>query len=137
MIPLADKLIGIAIGTVVCVIFAFIVFYLSKKANAKNDERVKSLTDEQRATLINAPVTQASSREGGAIVKGLLYEVTLRGQSKAKLVVLFYNTYFPNSLNQIQWADLSIPFMTLQDHQLKQGDYVNMQINANGAKLSF
>ena len=82
-------------------------------------------------------MVQVSNRDGGVIAKGLLYEITLKGKSKANLVVLFYNTYYPNALNQIHWADISIPIKTLEDHQLNQEDYVNIKIDGSGAKLVF
>lgn len=136
MIPFVDKLLGYGLAIIACTIFGFIVFKIAKKEKAKNEERVKSLTEEQKQFLINAPVTQLSNLGEGVIVKGLLYEVILKGQ-KAKLVVLFYNTYFPNSLYSISWADITIPAKELQEHELVQGDYVNMEINPNGGKLVY
>ena len=137
MIPFEDKMVGIGIGVVVCAILGFIIYIIAKKESAKNEERVKTLTEEQKQTLINAPVTPFSNYGGGVIVKALLYEINTKSQSKAKIVVLYYNTYYPNSLYKIQWMDITIPAKTLEEHQLRQGDYVNMKIDQNGGKFVF
>lgn len=137
MIPFVDKMIGIGFGVIACALLGLVVYIIAKKESAKNEERIKTLTEEQKQTLINAPVTPFSNYGGGVIVKGLLYEINLKSKSNAKIVVLFYNTYFPNSLYKIQWADITIPKQTLEEHQLRQGDYVNMKIDPDGGKLVF
>ncbi len=131
------KLLYLLVGLVICAIFAVIVYFLAKKGNAKNDERVKKLTEEQKNLMINTPMEEVNDKNGSVIVKGFVSEIPKRGNKKSSLVVLYYNTYFPNGLNEFQWADLSASNEELDKHQIKEGSFVKLMLNPNGGKIVF
>ena len=70
-----DYIVYLLAAVVVCGIFGGVVYVLAKKENAKDEERVKSLTKEQVDTLTNTPYQAVSGLPNAALVHGLILEI--------------------------------------------------------------
>ena len=81
-----DYILYLLVAVVVCGIFGGVVYVLAKKENAKDEERVKSLTKEQVDTLTNTPYQAVSGLPNAALVHGLILEIPKVTSSKAELV---------------------------------------------------
>lgn len=126
--PLADKLLGLLIGGIVCAIFAYVIIILAKKQKAQTAEMVSALTDDQKEELMNASMDNCS------FTKGLIAAEPKVGSSKTQLKVLVYNMYYPNSMKEYILADISISTKQYNAYNLKQGDYIKVHLDENGAK---
>lgn len=131
MMPLEDKMLGLLIGVIVCAIFGYIVYIVSKKHNELTKELVNALTDEQKEKLMNA------SLENKILTKGLIAVAPKVGNSKTQLKVLVYNIYYPNYMKEFMLADVSISTKKYNEYHLKQGDYITISLDENGAKAVF
>lgn len=129
--PLSDKILGLVIAVVVCAIFGFIIYILVKKQNERVAEIVNSLTDEQKEKLINASLDNCS------LTLGLIAAEPKVKTNKTALNLLVYNMYYPNQMKQFIPADISISKEQYNAHNLKQGDYIKISLNENGAKAIF
>ena len=128
---LTDTLLGILVGGIACAIFAFVVIKLAKKHNALRDELVQALTNEQKEEMMNATL------ENCVMTTGLIAIEPKVGNSKTELKVLFYNMYYPNMLEQFMLADINVTTKQYNEYHLKQGDYIKITLNENGAKVVF
>ena len=81
---------GLAIGVVVCVIFAIVIINLSKKTKAKTDEILAQIPEEKKNELKNQTYTQADGKNMYTS-NGLVVSVTEEGD-KAKVLLMFYAT---------------------------------------------
>ena len=131
MMPLEDKMLGLLIGVIVCAIFGYIVYIVSKKHNELTKELVNALTDEQKEKLMNA------SLENKILTKGLIAVAPKVGNIKTQLKVLVYNIYYPNYMKEFMLADVSISTKKYNEYHLKQGDYITISLDENGAKAVF
>lgn len=131
MMPLEDKMLGLLIGVIVCAIFGYIIYIVSKKYNELTKELVNALTDEQKEQLMNA------SLENKILTKGLIAVAPKVGNSKTQLKVLVYNIYYPNYMKEFMLADVSISTKKYNEYHLKQGDYITISLDENGAKAVF
>lgn len=129
--PFTDKLLGLLIGVIICAIFGYVVYIVSKKNKAETLEMVQSLTNEQKEKLTNASLANSS------LTIGFIGMEPKVGNHKTQLKVLFYNTFYPNMLEQFMLADISISTKQYNEYQLKQGDYVKIRLDENGAKIVF
>lgn len=129
--PFLDKMLGLLIGVVVCAIFGGVIYVLAKKHNELKEALISGLTDEQKEVLINA------SMENNVLTKGLIAVEPKVGNSKTQLKVLIYNMYYPNSMKEFNLADISVPTQKYNELNLKQGDYIIVSLDENGAKAVF
>ena len=116
-------------GGLVCAVFGVIVYNLAKKDKSRDEERVKSLTEEQKRILTETPYMSVEKLPNAALVQGLIYEIPKKTSHKAELVVLYYNQYFPNFRGEIIHLDLNMPLKTLEQQNLKAGDFVKVILN--------
>ena len=131
LMPLSDMLLGIVVGGAVCAIFAYIIYILAQKHKAQKEELVNSLTDEQKEKLMNA------SLNDNTLTVGLIATEPKVGNTKTELKVLAYNMYYPNMMNDFMLADISISAKQYNTYNLKQGDYIKISLDQNGAKVVF
>ena len=80
---------GLAIGVVVCVIFAIVIINLSKKTKAKTDEILAQIPEEKKNELKNQTYTQADGKNIYTS-NGLVVSVAEEGD-KAKVMLMFYS----------------------------------------------
>lgn len=109
--------------------FAGVVLYLAKKQRKKDAERIAAMTDEQKQTLIETPDVPAQGMLNAAVAQGLIWEVKRKGASKVSLVVMIYNTYYPNFREQFQSVDVNVKADVFDNMGLKEGDYVKVLLN--------
>lgn len=81
---------GLAIGVVVCAIFAVVIIKLSKKTKAKTDEILAQIPEEKKNELKNQTYTQADGKNMYTS-NGLVVSVTEEGD-KARVLLMFYAT---------------------------------------------
>lgn len=129
MIPLADKLLGLLIGTIICAVFGIVIYIFVKKHNKKTVERIDRLTEQQKDILKNASINKSN------ITKGLICEEPKVGKLKTQLDVLFYNMYYPNTMKRFISVHITISSKEFNDFLFKQGDYVDIILDENGAKI--
>lgn len=128
---LTDTLLGLVIGGAACGIFALIIYKLAKKHNALKDELVQALTNEQKEVMMNATL------ENCVLTTGLIAVEPKVGNNKTELKVLLYNMYYPNMLEQFMLADINVTTKQYNEYNLKQGTYVKIALNENGARVVF
>lgn len=75
--------------------------------------------------------------ENCVMTTGLIAIEPKVGNSKTELKVLFYNMYYPNMLEQFMLADINVTTKQYNEYHLKQGDYIKITLNENGAKAVF
>lgn len=126
-----DKILTYVIAGAICAAFIAVIYVLAKKQMALKEELLKTLTEEQKKELEDASLNNSS------LTKGVIAMDPKVGNSKTELKVLFYNTYFPNMMNQFSLADISLPTKTYNEQNLKKGDYIQISLNENGAKVIF
>ena len=131
VMPFVDKMLGLLIGVIVCAIFGGIIYVLAKKHNELTKELINGLTDEQKEKLMN------TSLENNVLTKGLIAVEPKVGNSKTQLKVLVYNMYYPNCMKEFILADVSISTKQHNEYNLKQGDYITISLDENGAKAVF
>lgn len=124
-----DYLVGLLLAVIVCVGLGVIVYFISNKDKANTQERVNSLTEEQKRILTTTPYELVENLPHAAKVQGLIHEIPNVTNSKAKLVVLYYNMYFPNMMKQILSVNISVPYDVFTQYNLKPGDYVKIILN--------
>ena len=133
-----DSILYLLVAGAFCGIFGGVIYVLAKKENAKDEERVKSLTKEQVDTLTNTPYQAIDGLPNAALVHGLILEIPKVTNSKAELVVMYYNEYYPNFRGQISHADVNVKIKEFTEHNLKVGDYVKMLLNEDKSpKIKF
>ncbi|MBR3811092.1 MAG: hypothetical protein IKJ16_02005 [Agathobacter sp.] len=104
---------------------------MAKKHNELTKELINGLTDEQKEKLMN------TSLENNVLTKGLIAVEPKAGNSKTQLKVLVYNMYYPNCMKEFILADVSISTKQYNEYNLKQGDYITISLDENGAKAVF
>ena len=115
----------------ICAAFIGVIYVLAKKQMALKEELLKTLTEEQKKDL------EAASLNNNSLTKGFIAMDPKVGSSKTELKVLFFNTYYPNMMEQFSLADISIPTKTYNEQNLKKGDFIKISLNENGAKVLF
>lgn len=75
--------------------------------------------------------------ENCVMTTGLIAIEPKVGNSTTELKVLFYNMYYPNMLEQFMLADINVTTKQYNEYNLKQGDYIKITLNENGAKAVF
>ena len=78
-----------------------------------------------------------TSLENNVLTKGLIAVEPKVGNSKTQLKVLVYNMYYPNCMKEFILADVSISTKQHNEYNLKQGDYITISLDENGAKAVF
>ena len=126
-----SKIIGYVIAGIICAAFIGVIYVLAKKQMALKEELLKTLTEEQKKEL------QEASLNNNSLTKGFIAMDPKVGNSKTESKVLFFNTYYPNMMEQFSLADISIPTKTYNEQNLKKGDYIKISLNENGAKVLF
>lgn len=126
--PLADKLLGLLFGGILCAIFGYVVYILSKKQKEQTAEIVNALTADQKEELMSASMSNCS------FTKGLIAVEPKVGANKTQLKVLVYNMYYPNMMKEYLLADVSISTKQYNEYNIKQGDYIAVTLDENGAK---
>lgn len=134
MMPLADKLIGILVGVIVCAIFAVIVYFMAKKGNAKFDEIMETLTEDVKEKLVNSPIEGSPKKKGAIVQTGYLHEIQGDG-NKVNLYIIYFNRYYPNCMNEFSYAELKESRKVLEENGITQGSFVKMQLSEDGGKL--
>lgn len=124
---------SILLGTVLFAAFIGVVFALAKKQNMKDEDRVNTLTDEQKRILTTTPYELVENLPHAAKVIGLIHEIPKVTNSKVKLVIMYYNMYFPNMMQKILSVNINIPYSVYLEHNLKPGDYVKIIFNEDNA----
>ncbi|MCR5805354.1 MAG: hypothetical protein K6G47_13955 [Clostridia bacterium] len=81
---------GLAIGVVVCAIFAVVIIKLSKKTKAKTDEILAQIPEEKKNELRNQTYTEADGKNMYTS-NGLVVSVDEEGD-KAKVMLMFYSS---------------------------------------------
>ena len=127
--PFEDMILGLLIGSVVVAIVAFVIIKLAKKDSANVAQVVSTLTDSQKAALMEA------SQNDCALTKALICTEPKVGGSKTRFRVIFYNLYFPNSMKQFDPADVSVPTVQFEQAGLKVGDFVTLHLTPDSAKV--
>lgn len=126
-----EKILTYVIAGAICAVFIGVIYVLAKKQMALKEELLKTLSEEQKKEL------EEASLSNNSLTKGFIAMEPKVGNNKTELKVLFYNTYYPNMMNQFSLADISIPTKTYNEQNLKKGDYIKMSLNENGAKAIF
>lgn len=116
-------------GIVVCGIFGGIIYILAKKEQSDLEEKLNTLTQEQKDVLIDTPYQEALDCPNGVIVCGMIYEMKEKSTGSFSLYVLYYNTYFPNFREQICNMSINVSAKMVGEHNLKSGDYINVLLN--------
>ena len=129
LMPFEDLMLGLLIGAVICAVFAFVIIKLAKKDNAAVAQSVSSFTDAQKEVLMNASLNNC------ALTAALICSEPKVGKFKTHFRVIFYNLYFPNSINQFQPADVSVPTAQFEKTHLKVGNFVSLQLTPDSAKV--
>lgn len=124
-----DYILYLLVAGVVCGVFGGVIYVLAKKDSAKDEERVKNLTKEQVETLTNTPYQAVDGLPNAVLVHGLILEIPKVTNSKAELVIMYYNEYYPNFRGQIVHMDVNVKMKEFTEHNLKVGDYVKVLLN--------
>ena len=133
-----DYIIYLLAAVVICGILGGVIYFLAKKDRQNDEERVRTLTPQQKEILISTSYEQAVGLTNGVLVQGLIYEIPKTTNRKAELVVMFYNQYYPNFRGEIIHADVNVPIQEFQRYNLKAGDYVKLLLNEDKpAKVVF
>lgn len=122
------------IAILVVGVFAAVIYFWMKKENKDMRGMVAELNDAQKADLMNNQVQGFDPAHNTWMQRGMIARATDKG-NKMALKVLWFNTVIQNAtLNDFQYADISVPKAEYQAHNLKEGDMVKMFINPNKAK---
>ena len=133
-----DYIIYLLAAVVICGILGGVIYFLAKKDRQNDEERVRTLTPQQKEILISTSYEQAVGLTNGVLVQGLIFEIPKTTSRKAELVVMFYNQYYPNFRGEIIHADVNVPIQEFQRYNLKVGDYVKLLLNEDKpAKVVF
>lgn len=133
-----DSIIYLLAAVIICGIFGGVIYLLAKKDRQNDEQRVQALTNEQKQRLISTPYQHAVGTKNGVLVQGLIYEIPKTTNSKAELVVMFYNEYYPNFQGQIIHADVNMAINEFQQYNLRVGSYVTLMLNEDKpAKIVF
>ena len=115
-------------GVGICAIFGGVIYVLTKKDEINDEERISNLTEEQKKILIETPYLEVVAMPNAALVHGLIYEIPKVTKTKASLVIMYNNQYYPN-MRGLSHADINVPIEAFKEYDLKVGDYVNILLN--------
>lgn len=134
MMPIEDRIIGMLVGVVVCAIFGAFIYVLGKKGEAKLEESMKTLSEDVKAALVNAPITASDKKRNAVVQTGYVHEIQGDGQ-KVNLVVIYFNRYYPNSMNEFSYGEFKVARKVLEENGIQEGSFVKLQLDENGGKL--
>ncbi len=125
------------ISFLVVAVFIGVIAIWIKKEHEICKNLVSNLTEEQKKELEDNQIENFDSKKHTWIQKAMIAEVTVKGENKVALKVLWYNTIIQNAtLNQFQYADISMKKTEFDSKGLKQGDFVKMFMDPEkGAKI--
>lgn len=125
------------IAIIVIAAFAAVIMIVAKKEQGILDNLLLKLTDEQKKDLENNQIEDFDEKKHTWIQRGMIAEVNTKGDNKVNLKVLWYNTIIQNdTVNQCQYADISMKKSDFDNKGLKNGDFVKIFIDpAKGAKI--
>jgi len=120
---------GVVIAALIGVFFVW-----AKKENELKEKMVAELTEEQREELKNNQVENFDDKKHTWEQKGLIGQVTDKGNSVA-LKVLWYNTVIQNAtLNNFQYADIKMKKSEFEERKLDKNSIVTIFINPEKAE---
>ena len=134
MMPIMDRIILILIGVVVCAVFGAIVYVLAKKSRTKFEEIMKTLSEDVKEALFNAPIVASDKKSGAFVQTGYVHEIQGDGH-KVNLVIIYFNRYYPNCMNEFSYGDFKVARKVLEENGIRQGSFVKIQLDENGGKL--
>lgn len=125
------------IAIIVIAAFAAVIMIVAKKEQGILDNLLLKLTDEQKKDLEDNQIEDFDEKKHTWIQRGMIAEVNTKGDNKVNLKVLWYNTIIQNdTVNQCQYADISMKKSDFDNKGLKNGDFVKIFIDpAKGAKI--
>ena len=125
------------ITIIVIAIFVAIIMIWAKKEQGILDNLLLNLTDEQKKDLEDNQIEDFDEKKHTWIQRGMIAEVNTKGDNKVNLKVLWYNTIIQNdTINQCQYADISMKKSDFDNKGLKNGDFVKIFIDPEkGAKI--
>ena len=125
------------ITIIVIAIFVAIIMIWAKKEQGILDNLLLNLTDEQKRDLEDNQIEDFDEKKHTWIQRGMIAEVNTKGDNKVNLKVLWYNTIIQNdTINQCQYADISMKKSDFNNKGLKNGDFVKIFIDPEkGAKI--
>lgn len=119
-------------------VFIVIVFIGIKLTNKKMDQALNEVGEDVKDYLINTPYKNVENIANAVYAPAYVHTVTPKGNGGAALYLLFYNRYFPNSLEQFNPADINISKAEYSEHPVKAGDRVYILLNQDkGAKVAW
>lgn len=122
------------IALAIVAVLAVIIVIWAKKEKKIQAGMLSHLTDEQKAFLQDNQVANYDANKFTWTQRGMIGEVTDKG-SKVALKVLWFNTVIQNAtLNDFQYADITMKKEDFNARGLSQGSIVTIFINPNKAK---
>lgn len=132
--PIEDAVIGMIVGAAVCAVLGAVIYVLEKKAEANLEEIMKTLSEEIKEALVNAPMEVSDKKEEAVVQTGYVHEIKGDGQ-KVNLIVIYFNRYYPNFMNEFSYGDFKVARKVLEKNGIKEGSFIKMQLDQNGGKL--
>ncbi len=134
MLNILDDPITFIGAILVVAVFITIILLWLKKENKLKDEMVSALSEDLKSSLQNNQVENYDSQRHIWTQKAYIGSVRDKG-TKVALKLLWYNTVIQNAtLNQFQYADVTMKKAEFEGRGLKQGMIVKMRIDPNTAK---
>ena len=132
--PIEDAVIGMIVGAAVCAVLGAVIYVLEKKAEANLEKIMKTLSEEIKEALVNAPMEVSDKKEEAVVQTGYVHEIKGDGQ-KVNLIVIYFNRYYPNFMNEFSYGDFKVARKVLEKNGIKEGSFIKMQLDQNGGKL--
>lgn len=134
MLNILDDPITFIGAILVVAVFITIILLWLKKENKIKDEMVSALSEDLKISLQDNQVEDYDSQRNIWTQKAYIGSVRDKG-SKVALKLLWYNTVIQNAtLNQFQYADVTMKKAEFEARGLNQGMIVKMRIDPNTAK---
>ncbi len=109
--------------------FIGVVFYLTQKQNANDEQMAASLGDDIKSYLMNTPMRPVDGIPNGAAVAGYVYNVKKQNQQYVWFTVMYYNQYFPSLRDKIISCDVKVSIADAQAHGVAPNSAVTLLFN--------
>lgn len=116
------------IGLVIVGAFIGIIVYLAKKSDEKLQQMISMLTDEQKNKLALTEVKFVEGKNNEWVQEGMIAEMIEKG-NKVEIKVLWHNRVIQNNTyDQLSYGDTTLSKTEVDEHNLKNGDFVKVYI---------
>ena len=109
--------------------FIGVVFYLTQKQNANDEQMAASLGDDIKSYLMNTPMRPVDGIPNGAAVAGYVYNVKKQNQQYVWFTVMYYNQYFPSLRDKIISCDVKVSIADAQAPGVAPNSAVTLLFN--------